>query len=140
MSAWQHLPNAKYIDRVLTSVNETPEKWIAAHSASRGVDSTEIPDSTWTAAMKIAYNYERVEAYYETYYAVRDAAYAASVTPIIFESWWIVRDAAWDVLLALVIYDESAYMMYSDPDELRVLAALGDTRAILMLPAAYVFR
>ena len=46
---------------------------------------------------------------------------------------------AWDAILCLIAYDDCAHMLVSDPGELEVLAALGDTRAILLLPACKVF-
>ena len=40
-----------------------------------------------------------------------------------------------DAVLALVAYDDCAYMLESDPGELAILAKLGDPRASLVLAA-----
>jgi hypothetical protein len=45
----------------------------------------------------------------------------------------------WDAILALIVYDDCAYILDSDPGELEILAKFGDERAILLLPACKVF-
>ena len=42
-------------------------------------------------------------------------------------------------IIALIAYDDCAYMLESDLGELRMLAKLGDLRAILLLSAREVF-
>ena len=48
-------------------------------------------------------------------------------------------DAVWGAISALIAYDDCAYMLESDVDELRILAALGDQKAILLVPACLAF-
>ncbi len=48
-------------------------------------------------------------------------------------------DAADDAVIALVAYPECAYMLDSDLKELAIIAALGDDRAFMLLPACQVF-
>ena len=50
-----------------------------------------------------------------------------------------VRDAVRDAIAALIAYDDCAYMLESEVGELKILAALGDPRAILLLPACIAF-
>jgi len=49
------------------------------------------------------------------------------------------RYAADDAIIALITYDDCAYMVESDIDEIKILAKLGDQRALLLLPACIVF-
>ena len=61
------------------------------------------------------------------------------------------RDEAWDTarrvapfsmldpIAALMAYDDCAYLLDCEPDELRLLSKLGDDRAILLLPACIAF-
>jgi len=126
-TAWAHLPNAKHIDWVLASLKAHPEKWEAARNVARNAAG----DASWYAAWTAARNAAR--------YVARTAALDAS--------WTAARDAAWDAannaakcaLLALVAYDDCAYMVESDIDEIKILAKLGDQRALLLLPACIVF-
>ena len=41
--------------------------------------------------------------------------------------------------MALIAWDNCAYLLDTDPDKVRVLALLGQPAAILLLPAAIVF-
>jgi len=126
-TAWAHLPNAKHINWVLASLKAHPEKWEAARNVARNAAG----DASWYAAWTAARNAAR--------YVARTAALDAS--------WTAARDAAWDAannaakcaLLALVAYDDCAYMVESDIDEIKILAKLGDQRALLLLPACIVF-
>jgi hypothetical protein len=58
-------------------------------------------------------------------------------------AWWAARNtpqyAAMDAIVALIAYDDCAYMLESDPGELAILAAFGDPRATMLLPACKVF-
>jgi len=122
-TAWAHLPNAKHIDWVLASAKAHPEKWPAARAAAR--------DAVWTAARTAAYNAvwdaARYNAWYAAYNAASDAAYYAAF------------DAAKGTILALIAWDDCAYMIESEVDEIKILAKLGDQRATLLLPACSVY-
>ena len=67
--------------------------------------------------------------------AIWDAAMDAAMGAAMDAAW----SATWDAILALIAYDDCAYLIETDVDELRILAALGDTRAVLLLPACIVF-
>lgn len=43
-------------------------------------------------------------------------------------------------IMALIADDNCAYMLDSDPEELAIIAKLGDPRAILLLPACIRFK
>jgi len=113
---WAHLPNAVHIDRILASVKENPEKWSAAHTAARSAAHT----AAYTAARSAAGS------------AVRSAAYTAA------------RDAAWNgargAVVALVAWDDCAYMLDMPEDALKVLRAVGNQPAVLLSVAAKVLR
>ena len=108
---WAHLPNAVHIDRVVASALANPAQWVTAWDVA--------PDGAWMSARETA----RESARYKLRDQGRDAA------------WYFARDA----VLALIAYDDCAYMLESDPGELAILAKFGDPRAILLLPACKVF-
>ena len=122
-TAWAHLPNAKHIDWVLASLKANPEKWNAAYYTA------------WTAARAAAWyearNAARFEAFDAAWYAACDAAYDMARTK--------AYDASRGAILALIVYDDCGYMIESEIGELKIIAAFGDTRAILLLPACNVY-
>ena len=111
MSKWSHLPNAAHIDRILADLKANPDRWSAAWDAAR--------DAAWTAA----------------YNAARDAAYNAARDA----AWTAARDAAAytaiDAILALIAYDNCAYLLNEKPEDVHMFALLGQPTAILLYPA-----
>ena len=111
MSKWSHLPNAAHIDRILADLKANPDRWSAAWDAAR--------DAAWTAA----------------YNAARDAAYNAARDA----AWTAARDAAAytaiDAILALIAYDNCAYLLNEKPEDVHMFALLGQPAAILLYPA-----
>lgn len=79
------------------------------------VDLKHNPDN-WSAAWDTAWDAVRGAAAWD---AARDTA----------------RDAAWDAILALTVWDHASSYLSLTPDKIKVLAALGDNIAVLMLPA-----
>jgi hypothetical protein len=63
--------------------------------------------------------------------AARDAAWSAACSAAYY--------AARDAIVALIAYDDCAYMLDSDPGELEILAKFGNEKAILLLPACKAF-
>ena len=121
---WAHLLNAAHIDRVLASSKANPTHW-----NSRAWGTTE-----WSAAWDAAWhdmNIRHRQAAWDASWAEWDA------------SWFFAlpagRQAARDAILALIAYDDCAYMLESDPGELAILAKFGDNRAMLLLPACKAF-
>ena len=108
---WAHLPNAVHIDRVIASAKANPDHWEEVRARVR--------NAAWLEAQSTVEDFERVAEYS----AARNAA------------WYFARNA----ILALVAYDDCAYMLDSDPGELAILAAFGDPRAGLLLPACKAF-
>ena len=112
-TAWPHLPNAKHIDFVLASLKANPEKWAEAWNAAWA----EAWNAAWVAAWKAALD------------AAKDAAENAA--------WDAGEDslAARSAILALIVYDDFSHLLYSNIDEVRILARIGVPAAILMKPA-----
>ena len=121
---WDHLPNAKHIDRIFQSVKDDPQAWAwaAAWDAVR--------DAAWEAARVAARDAATDAARYAAIHAAGDALWAA----------WAAWEAAWDTVMALIAWDDCAYLLDTDPDKVRVLALLGQPAAILLLPAVTVFQ
>ena len=112
MTDWDNLPNAKHIDRILADVKINPEKWNAAVNGARNVAG----DDAWDAARNATIN------------AARNAAWDAA--------WDAVRSA----IIALVAYDDCAYLLDEKPEDVKMLALLGNTAAILLYPACVVLQ
>ena len=127
---WAHLPNAAHIDRILVSLQENPDHWNEA-DVMRG---NQWDKSWWTV---------RHELLKQQRYAAWDAAWrAAWNTPPTMAQLEVrakVQDVVLGAVIALVVYDDCAYMLDSDPGELAILAAFGDPRAILLLSACNTF-
>jgi hypothetical protein len=116
---WSHLPNASRIDQIIAHVKANPKEWHAARDAAR--------DAAWVAASDAAYD------------AAWDAAQVAAWDAARYAAWVAARDAAWDAAwdaaLALVAWDHSGSLLDLLPDQVLMLAKLGQPAAILMYPA-----
>ena len=114
-TAWADLPNAKHIDRILADLKKNPDRWSAAWTAER--------DAAWSAERN----------------AARDAAYSAAMDAAWNAAWYTARDAAfytaWGAILALITYDDCAYLLDEKPEHVQILALLGNQAAILLYPA-----
>ena len=62
-----------------------------------------------------------------TYNAARDAAWDAARDA--------ARDAAWGAILALMAWDDCAYLLDQKPEHVKIIALLGHHAAILLEPA-----
>ena len=114
-TAWAHLPNAAHTDRVIASVLSNPVQW------------------TWVASDPVRHPMWDVRG--EAYEVVRKQGRSS----VWEEGRLSVLDGARDAILALIAYDDCAYMIDSDPSELAILAAFGDPRASLLLSACKAF-
>ena len=132
---WSHLPNAVHIDRILASVKAHPEQWDASGAvhniARRGAAYNTAWDTAWDTASSAASSAAGSAAYY----AAGSAAYDAAKSRAWGAVYYLVRGA----ILCLVSYDDSAYMIDLEPGELEILAAFGNDRALLLLPACKAF-
>ena len=119
-TAWAHLPNAAHVDRILASLKKNPEKWSTAWDVAGGAAGYEARDAAWDAA--------GCEARGTAWDAAWDAAGNAA---------WV---AARDAVLALVAWDDCAYILELPEDVLKVLRAVGNEQAILLSTAAHALR
>jgi len=141
-TAWAHLPNAKHIDWVIASLKANPEMWVAAW---RTRDAARY--AAWNAARVAAFD----AAWNTAGEAARGAAFGAAFDAEWDSAWDSAFDAAWntageaargaatDAIAALVAYDDCAYMIESEVGELKIIAAFGDQKAVLLLPACIVY-
>jgi len=110
-TAWADLPNVKYIDMVFASVKKNPTTWDVAW------------DAACDAAMEVARD------------AVRDAVRDAACD----SAWNVARDAAcdsaWYAAVALIAWDNCAYLLEEKPENVKMLALLGNQAAVLLYPA-----
>jgi hypothetical protein len=112
---WDDLPNARYIDAILKCCAAFPVKWknMKQHTES---------DSTFNRLHDVISKNDDVK--YNL--ALSRITHGTQGVPI------------WDVSLALLIFDDSAHLLHSPVDEVEMLAALGDERAILMIGACKI--
>jgi len=135
-TAWAHVPNAAHIDRVLASVKKNPEKWATAG------------DTAGDTAHTAAWNAARYEARYAAWDTARgkawDAAWGAAWDAARGAVWDAVQDAAWntawDAILALLAWDDCAYMLELPEDALKLLREAGNEQAILLSVAANILK
>jgi hypothetical protein len=130
-TAWRHLPNAKHIDRILTRARSNPDKWAIADV--RVWDVADDADWDIDAARHAARDTDCDSSRHAAWNAVRaECAGAASAGA--------ARDACGHAILALIVWDESADYLKLSVDQVTMFGALGDHKAILMLPAVMVFK
>jgi hypothetical protein len=108
-TAWSDLPNAKYIDLVIASMKKNPAALAAAWGAARGAARA----AAWDAAAARA--------------AARDAAWDAA--------WDAAKEAAWTAVLALIAWDDCGYLLEEKPENVKMLALLGNHAAVLLYHA-----
>jgi hypothetical protein len=146
-NTWDHLPNAKHVDAILVSIKAHPKEWGAAWDAVWDAARDVARDAAYYAARDAAYYAARDAAYYAArdevrdaaWVAVRDAAWDAAWEAAWEAAWDAARNAAWGATIALIAYDDCAYMLDSDLGELEIIAKFGDERAILLLSACKAF-
>jgi len=136
---WAHLPNAKHIDWVIASLKSHPKKWLAAMYAVSNTSSSSARDASQSTAKAAAWQTAYDMAWAAAWDAAYDMAWDASKNAAYDAVWDEAWDAAIDAIAALIAWDDCAYMIESEVDELKILAKLGDQKAILLLPACIVY-
>ena len=115
-TAWADLPNAKHIDRILADLKRNPDRWAATRNAARNAASDAARSAARTAARTAA----RDDAWNAAWNAARTDARNA---------------AASGAILALIAYDDCAYLLDEKPEHVQMLALLGNEKAILLYSA-----
>ncbi len=130
MNAWNHLPNAAHIDRIIASAKAHTEVWAAPADGVWG--------APWAAAWAAgwAYRQDRQAISGAARAAARYAAGVAASVAARVQAW----DATGGAILALVAWDHSAKFLDMTPDELKMWWVLSENPAcILLLPAVVAF-
>jgi hypothetical protein len=99
MNAWSHLPNAKYIDLILADLTKNPDDWSHAYTVVRGDDYNAARDSAYNAAKNAAHK----------------VAYSG-------DGWSAASYAANGAILALIAYDDCAWILNEKPEDIKLLA------------------
>lgn len=120
MNSWDHLPNARHIDKVLSSMVPGASRWRAAWTEVRTTSHYSFP-----VARKIVHELSRDRIFDDILTQVR------WLSPKSTDG--ASRMAAKNALLALVAYDDCNHLISSPVDEVKLLANLGDARACLLL-------
>jgi hypothetical protein len=116
MNAWDHLPNAVHIDRVIASANAYPELWKQA----------------WYQVGNLEGNLEGNLAWVQAWKQGRDQARNQALDQVCYQ--------AKGVVLALITYDDCAKYLDIPLDQLEMLYHLTEHPAcILLQPAVLVF-
>ena len=125
MSKWSQLPNAAHIDRILVSLKANPKIWADAWNArSAGINAA------WSAAWEADLDAAHVAVGDGGIGGIYDAGVASGAA-------W---DAAWYTILALIAYDDAAKYLDLPLDQLKMLFALTEHPAALLLqPAVLAF-
>ena len=110
-TAWAHLPNAKHIDRILADLAENPDTWDVAYNI------------TWT------------DAYYDARDSAREVGIAAGRDDVWTIAWYVIGPGARSAIFALIAYDDCGYLLDEKPEDVKMLALLGNNAAILIYPA-----
>ncbi len=118
-TAWDHLPNAVHMSRIVDSLKKNPNAWAQAYQSFQ--DKTATYDSVndaWAGIFKYDFN------------LVRDTISENAPRPAYYSA---------ELALMALFENDCAYMLDSDPGELEILAVFGNPLAILMLCACNVF-
>ena len=135
-TAWDDLPNAKHIDRILADLKRNPYNWGAAWTAARNAAwnaaMTAARNAAWSAERYAAWDAARTAAWGSARYAAGDAAR--------YSAWTAARGdargaAASGAILALITYDDCAYLLDEKPEHVQMLALLGNEKALLLYQA-----
>ena len=130
MNAWNHLPNAHHIDRVLESAKSHLEIWSTPWDAVRNRDAAH--NEAWYAATDAARE--------EAWYAATDAAWDVARNADRGVATVAARGAMYDAVKALIAYDDASKYLDMPVDQLRIWAIISETpAAILLIPALVAF-
>ena len=121
-TAWAHLPNAKHIDRILADLIANPDKWSTSWNAERYA----AWEGAWDAANNTITSNIRKDVW-DAWNAARAVALGAA--------WDAALDALYGSILALIAYDDCAYLLDEKPEDVLMLGLLGNNAAILLYPA-----
>ncbi len=125
MTSWSHLPNAEHIDRVIALSRKYPEIWADSYRISRDLKLDHR--AGWDPAYNICQS--------DGLKHIRKDLWAVVST----DEQGTGELTAWHAISALMAWNDCAHMLDSDPNELSILAKLGNPMAILLIPACIAF-
>ena len=125
-TAWAHLPNAQHIDWVLASLKRNPQAWGDARNRARSAPWDRALDAAWGDARNGARDKAWNRAWNGAWDNDQGAARGAALI------------AARGACAAFTAWDDATDVWVMPTDAVRLLAAVGDHRAILLLPACTV--
>ena len=150
-TAWADLPNAKHIDRILADLKKNTDRWSATRNAASDATRNAAVDAAWNAARNAARTAAWNAAWDAVWDAARGAAWDAAWTAAWDAVWDATRDAtrsaasdaAWTAartaargaILALIAYDDCAYLLDEKPEHVQMLGLLGNEKALLLYQA-----
>lgn len=113
------LLNLSHIERIIASARAYPEYWKVANGSIRSMEQYKLSDEACSRARHelvskgVTMDWNRI------------------CNGIYFDKWHLVYISC----ICLAAYEDYAYMLDSDIDELKILAKLGNEKAIMLLPA-----
>ena len=139
---WANLPNAKHIDRILADIKKNPDKWTSAWDATRiaawiatvrdaRADAQSAARADVKATARDAAWRDARDAVYDVVY---DAAYNIAYNEVKHGTIFAAYDIARDATMALVAWDDCAYLLDEKPEDVKLLALLGNQAAQLIYP------
>lgn len=120
MSAWDHLPNAKHIDRILASLKADFEIWNRAYHETLVEDKARVFIQAFALIQP-----NDLDTLYTIKTAMNDLSWSYSAV-----------EAATDALIALVAYEDSAKYLELSVDQLNMLYQLNEHPACFLLRVA----
>jgi hypothetical protein len=132
---WAQLPNAKYIDLVLADLKANPDHWTRARDAAWHIIPIAVRVSAKDTVWSSNRTYRRA-AKDATWEAASQHAVDGNIDPNAFQhNWAAARAASWDATLALIAYDDCAYLLNAKIEYVQMIALLGNPAAIMLYPA-----
>jgi hypothetical protein len=133
---WAHLPSAKYIDWVIASILAHPDKWAALYRTAKDASIYNGPFTSAWAGIKYEAGYKLYSVIQSVIDdATRDAKWKWPGNGAVDAA----KNLTYTTIVALMGYSDSGYMIESDVGELRLIAAFGNERAIMLLPACIIY-
>jgi hypothetical protein len=126
-TSWAHLPNAKYIDLIRSSMMKNPRAW-------NSIDVEKTEAQYYSIRRKI-----RETAGPEAHKVAREAASSAAAIAYQSAGRYTSIDTAWtaalDAVLALFLWNDCGYLLRENPEDVKMKALLGNKAAVLIYPA-----
>jgi len=128
-TTWADLPNSKYIGMILGLLKKDFAAWDAARDAAW--------DAVWNASRDTARDTARDAARDAIWNTARDVSWAEAWAAVMNAPSDIVVVALSDAVRALIAWDDCGYLLDEKPEDVKMLALLGNQAAIMLYPACF---